>query len=153
MSGLEDCIKLVRFRAKREHQLKRFEGMLPESPGQNLVLTVLYVSYSLDSGRRKTLKMKVLTRRNAWDTAGPHEYPSLVRTTAATPRTEICRSNNTCSSWWRRQKLRQNRELTGTPEIQLAQIPVSYLHHICHTPHCNLPSEQNLFQIGGGGRN
>jgi hypothetical protein len=37
-----------RFRAKRE-QLKRFEGLLPESQGQNMVLTVLYVPGLLDS--------------------------------------------------------------------------------------------------------
>ena len=37
-----------RFRAKREHR-KRVHGFLPESQGQNLVLTVLYVPYSLDS--------------------------------------------------------------------------------------------------------
>ena len=37
------------FRAKRE-QLKSFSGLAPESQGQNLALTVLYLPYSLDSG-------------------------------------------------------------------------------------------------------
>ena len=36
----------VRFRAKRE-QLERFEGLSPESQGQNLSLTVSYVPCSL----------------------------------------------------------------------------------------------------------
>ena len=39
----------VRFRAKRE-QLERVHGLLPESQGQNLALTVLYVLWSRDSG-------------------------------------------------------------------------------------------------------
>ena len=34
--------------ASREHY-KKFQGFEPESPGQNLALTVLYVPYSLDS--------------------------------------------------------------------------------------------------------
>jgi len=38
-----------RFRAKRE-QLTRVEGLLPESQGQNLALTVLHVPCSLDIG-------------------------------------------------------------------------------------------------------
>ena len=38
-----------RVRAKREH-LQIFHGFLPESQGQNLALTVLYVPYSLDRG-------------------------------------------------------------------------------------------------------
>ena len=38
-----------RFRAKGE-QLKRFQGLLPESQGQNQALTVLRVPYSLDNG-------------------------------------------------------------------------------------------------------
>ena len=41
------------FRARRE-ELKRFKGLLPESQGQNLALTVLYVPYLLDSGRGST---------------------------------------------------------------------------------------------------
>ena len=39
----------ARFRAKRE-QLEMFQGLMPESKGQNLALTVLFVLYSLDSG-------------------------------------------------------------------------------------------------------
>jgi hypothetical protein len=46
----------TRFRAKRE-QFKTFKFFLSESPGQNLALTVLYVSYSVDRG---TLKLAVL---------------------------------------------------------------------------------------------
>jgi len=42
----------VRFRAKSE-QLQRFKGLLPEGHGQNLALTVLYVPYSLESGRKE----------------------------------------------------------------------------------------------------
>ena len=38
-----------RFRAKRG-QLKRFSELSPESKGQHLALTVLYVPNSLDSG-------------------------------------------------------------------------------------------------------
>ena len=38
-----------RFRAKREH-LQGVEGLLPESQGQNLAVTVLDVPRSLDSG-------------------------------------------------------------------------------------------------------
>ena len=41
-------IRLVRCRDRRD-QLKRFQGLLPESQGQNLALTVLHVPYSLDS--------------------------------------------------------------------------------------------------------
>ena len=41
--------KLDRCRAKME-QHKTFEGLLPESQGQILALTVLYVPYSLVSG-------------------------------------------------------------------------------------------------------
>ena len=37
------------FRAESQH-LQRFHGLLPESPGQNLALTVVYAPYSLDSG-------------------------------------------------------------------------------------------------------
>jgi len=33
-----------------KEQLEIFQGRLPESRGQNLALTVLYVPYSLDSG-------------------------------------------------------------------------------------------------------
>jgi len=40
-------IQRNRFRAKRE-LLDRFSGLLPESQGQNLPVTVLYVPYSLD---------------------------------------------------------------------------------------------------------
>jgi len=36
-------------RAKRE-QLKRLEGLLPDSQGRNLALALLFVPYSLDSG-------------------------------------------------------------------------------------------------------
>ena len=36
--------------AQREH-LQRFQGRLPESHGRNLAVTVLYMPYSLDSGR------------------------------------------------------------------------------------------------------
>jgi len=32
-------------------QFRRVYGLLPEGQGQNLALTVLYVPYSLDSGR------------------------------------------------------------------------------------------------------
>ena len=39
---------VYRFRAKTK-QLETVEGLLPESQGQNLALTVLYVPYSLDS--------------------------------------------------------------------------------------------------------
>jgi len=39
-----------RFRSNREH-LNIFEGLSPESQGQNLTLTVLYFPYSFDSGR------------------------------------------------------------------------------------------------------
>ena len=39
----------LRFRLKIE-QLQTFGGCLPENPGQNLVLTGLYVPYTLDSG-------------------------------------------------------------------------------------------------------
>ena len=38
----------VRFQAKRAHHA-RFQGIRPESQGQNLALTVLYMPYSLDS--------------------------------------------------------------------------------------------------------
>ena len=40
---------LGRVRAKKE-QNKRFEGLSPESQGQNLALTALEVPHSLDSG-------------------------------------------------------------------------------------------------------
>ena len=39
------------FRAKRQH-LKMFQCLFPQSQGQNLALTVLYVPHSLDSGSR-----------------------------------------------------------------------------------------------------
>lgn len=42
----------VCFPAKRE-QLEMFQGLVPESRGQNLVLTVLHVPYSLDVGQKK----------------------------------------------------------------------------------------------------
>ena len=42
------------FRSKREHLLK-FYGLLPESQGQNLALTVLYVPSSLGSGTLEPL--------------------------------------------------------------------------------------------------
>jgi len=38
------------FRAKREHP-KMCSGLVPESQGHDLAWTVLYVPYSLDSGR------------------------------------------------------------------------------------------------------
>jgi len=41
-----------RFRAKREY-LQRSAGLLPESQGQNLTFTELYVPCSLDSGTAK----------------------------------------------------------------------------------------------------
>ena len=41
-----------RCRAKREH-LVRFQGLLPESQGLNLALTVLYVLCSPDSGSHR----------------------------------------------------------------------------------------------------
>ena len=34
-----------------------FDGLLPESQGQNLVVTVSHVPYSLDSGRRLQLSL------------------------------------------------------------------------------------------------
>ena len=40
-----------RFRAKRE-QLRHISGLLPDSQGQNLALTVLYVTNWLDSGQQ-----------------------------------------------------------------------------------------------------
>ena len=42
-----------RFRAKSEH-LKSFKGLSPESQGQNLASTVLYVPHSRDSGLTRT---------------------------------------------------------------------------------------------------
>ena len=44
----------VRFRAKRE-QLKRCQGLHPESQGQNLALTALCVPYSLDGSCSESL--------------------------------------------------------------------------------------------------
>jgi len=44
-------LNLSRCRAKREQLDDRFPGLLPESQGQNRALIVLYVPYSLDSGR------------------------------------------------------------------------------------------------------
>ena len=44
------CVGTGRFRAKRE-QLKRCQGLLSESQGQNLVVTVLYVPYSRSSSK------------------------------------------------------------------------------------------------------
>ena len=41
-----------RCRTKRE-PLQRFYGLSPESQGQSLALTVVYVPYSLDSGYKK----------------------------------------------------------------------------------------------------
>ena len=41
--GLALLLGLVDFSAKRE-KLKTFHGLVPESQGQNLALTVLYVS-------------------------------------------------------------------------------------------------------------
>ena len=46
---LEKSFPEVRFRAKREH-LKRFQGLEPESRGQNLAVPVLYMPYSVVSG-------------------------------------------------------------------------------------------------------
>ena len=46
------CCLIGSFQAKRG-QRKRFQGLLPESQGQNLALTVLHVLYSLDSGLSK----------------------------------------------------------------------------------------------------
>ena len=40
---------MSQFGAKRKH-LKTFQGFLPESQGQNLALTVLFVPNSLESG-------------------------------------------------------------------------------------------------------
>ena len=64
-----------RSRARRE-QLKRFLGLLPESQGQNLAVTVLYVPHSLDSGRGETVEFRtsesaidmppILARRLIW---------------------------------------------------------------------------------------
>ena len=52
-TGLPDLppyrFQAYRFQAKKE-QLERVHGLLPASQGQNLVLTVLHVPYSLDSG-------------------------------------------------------------------------------------------------------
>jgi len=50
-----------RFQAKRG-QLKRFQGLLPESQGQNRALTVLYVPNSLDSGTRECGSSQIKTR-------------------------------------------------------------------------------------------
>ena len=47
---VSDPLLASRFRAKRE--LPRFEGILPESLGQNLDLSVLFVPYLLGSGNR-----------------------------------------------------------------------------------------------------
>jgi len=38
------------YAAAAEGHLTLFQGLLPESQGQNVALTVLYVPYSLDSG-------------------------------------------------------------------------------------------------------
>ena len=49
-----------RFRAKRE-QLKTFEGLAPESQRQNLTLTLFYAPYLLDSGFKKTARIRFNT--------------------------------------------------------------------------------------------
>jgi hypothetical protein len=56
-----------RFRARRG-QLKRVERRLPESQGQNLAWTVLYVPYTLDSGMlgMHILKDGTLLVRGSW---------------------------------------------------------------------------------------
>ena len=46
-------------------RLKRVEGLPPERQGQNLVLTALYVSYSLQSGIVKSKHMQPPTHRHA----------------------------------------------------------------------------------------
>ena len=43
--------RVIRVRAKWDH-MKTFQGLLPQSQGQNLALTVLCVPYSLDSVTR-----------------------------------------------------------------------------------------------------
>ena len=43
-------LNLHRFQEKREH-FQRVDGLLPESHGHILALTVLFVPYSLDSGQ------------------------------------------------------------------------------------------------------
>ena len=43
---------------------KRVEGLVPESQGQNLALTVLYVPYSLDSGSAKHVSNASVRWRN-----------------------------------------------------------------------------------------
>jgi len=48
-----------RFRSKREH-LDRIQGLSPESQGQNLVLTVLFVPRSIVSGRRMFALMLII---------------------------------------------------------------------------------------------
>ena len=42
-------LRVIKKKKKRE-QVETFEGLLPESQGQNQALTVLYVPHSLDSG-------------------------------------------------------------------------------------------------------
>ena len=51
----------ARFRAKWGN-LKRLHGLLPESQDQSLSLTVLYVPYSLDSGRGQGSGFQVYER-------------------------------------------------------------------------------------------
>ena len=63
-------IAQVRFRAQRAH-LNRFYGFFPEYQGQNLVLTFLYVIYSLESGTNlRWDKSEDAARRRRRDRAG-----------------------------------------------------------------------------------
>ena len=72
---LDFIIVLVRFRAKRE-QLKRFYGLLPESHGQNLALTVLYVRYSLGFAR---MMAPTSATRGTGSTSSSSWYPQTLR--------------------------------------------------------------------------
>jgi hypothetical protein len=65
-------------------QLQRIEGLLPDSQGQNPVLTVLYVPYLLERG---------VVRRVYQDELG-HPGPTRARTSSCTRQIEL-RTENT----------------------------------------------------------
>ena len=60
--------------AKREH-LQRVYGLIPESAGQNLALTVLYVRYSRDSGDLACQREQLPSGTRSRKTTGVHPTP------------------------------------------------------------------------------
>ena len=70
--------ELDRFRAKRG-RLKTFQGLLPESQGQNPALTGLFVTDSFESGQRESVQRDHTLVGPLWE--GHHESRKCSRVT------------------------------------------------------------------------